>query len=135
MIKMIGTIIVAHENLAEELAKITELIVGQRCHFKTVSVGIPENCGETINKIEEAITEMDTGEGIVLFTDMFGGGPSNLGISFLHKKNMEVITGVNLSMLIRMATLSPGKSLPEVKTELVEYGRKDIRIVTDAFIT
>jgi PTS system mannose-specific IIA component len=125
---MIGIVIVTHCNLGVELIRSAEFIVGNLGKAKAVSLN-PEDQVETLRgKIVEAIEKMDTGDGVILLTDMFGGTPSNISLSFLAEGKVEVVTGVNLPMLVGLASKREGKSLNQVAKEIKEYGLRSIAL-------
>jgi PTS system mannose-specific IIA component len=125
---MIGIVIVTHCNLGLELIRAAEFIVGKFGKTRAVSLN-PEDQVEALRgKIAEAIEKMDTGDGVILLTDMFGGTPSNISLSFLAEGKVEVVTGVNLPMLIGLASRREGKSLNEVAREIKDYGLRSIAL-------
>ncbi len=125
---MIGIVIVTHCNLGLELIRSAEFIVGKFGKARAVSLN-PEDQVEALRgKIAEAIEKMDTGDGVILLTDMFGGTPSNISLSFLAEGKVEVVTGVNLPMLIGLASKREGKSLNEVAREIKDYGLRSIAL-------
>jgi PTS system mannose-specific IIA component len=128
---MVGVVIIAHGNLAEELLRSSELIVGPQQSVKAVSVNSGNGVDQAIHDIQSAIEEVDSGSGVLILTDMFGGSPSNLSLSFLDKKHIEVITGVNLPMLIKLASYREGHCLEEIKETVFVYGREKIIIASD----
>ena len=125
---MIGIVIVTHCNLGLELIRSAEFIVGKFGKARAVSLN-PEDQAEALRgKIAEAIEKMDTGDGVILLTDMFGGTPSNISLSFLAEGKVEVVTGVNLPMLIGLASRREGKSLNQVAREIKDYGLRSIAL-------
>jgi len=128
---MVGVIIVAHGNLAEELLKSSELIVGPLQKMRAVSVNSKHGVEQAIKDIQMAIEEVDSGSGVLILTDMFGGSPSNLSLSFLSQKRIEVVTGVNLPMLLKLASYRDGHCLEEIKETVYTYGREKIIIASD----
>jgi len=124
-------VVVAHLNLGEELIKVINLIAGKRSNFHAVSFSPDEDPEEANQKVAAAAKRANTGEGVLILTDMFGGTPSNLGLSLLEEGKVEVITGVNLPMLIKLASYSEVKSLSEVAKELQAYGQKNIYLASD----
>src|SRR5688572_1984013 len=102
---MIGVVVVTHGQLATELVNSTEMIVGDLPRFAAVSIGWHEDTHDARGEIEQAIGRVDQGSGILILTDMFGGTPSNLAMTFLTEHKVEVIIGVNLPMLIKLAGL------------------------------
>jgi len=128
---LIGVVIITHRNLGEELLRTAEEIVGKLPAVEAVSIHASERIDKARGKIEAAIKAVDSGSGVLIFTDMFGGTPSNLGLSFLKKDSLEVITGVNLPMLIKLASLRQEGSLKEVAQRLCRYGQKNILAASD----
>src|SRR5678816_1917552 len=98
---MIGVVVVTHGQLATELVNAAEAIVGELPRFAAVSIGWHQDTEDARQEIGEAITRVQQGDGVLILTDMFGGTPSNLAMTFLGEGNVEVITGVNLPMLIK----------------------------------
>ncbi|MCJ7833413.1 MAG: PTS sugar transporter subunit IIA [Deltaproteobacteria bacterium] len=125
---MIGIVIVTHCNLGQELIRSAEFIVGGLGQAKAVSLN-PEDQVEALRgKIAEAIEKVDIGDGVILLTDMFGGTPSNISLTFLADEKVEVVTGANLPMLIGLASKREGKSLNQVAREIKEYGLRSIAL-------
>ncbi|MEW5721596.1 MAG: PTS sugar transporter subunit IIA [Thermodesulfobacteriota bacterium] len=125
---MIGFIIVTHGRLGAELIKTAEFILGRIDNAGAVSIdGLhsPESMRESI---EKAIRAHDQGQGVIVLTDMFGGTPSNLSLSFLDKWNVEVLTGVNLPMVIKLVQVREKLPLLELAQAIGEYGRKSINV-------
>lgn len=125
---MIGIVVVTHGQLARELVSAAEMIVGEIPNVIAVSIGWHESPDDAQREIEDAIAKADSGKGTVLLTDMFGGTPSNLSMMFLEKGRVEVVTGVNLPMLIRLASRreEEGDDLLEVATEAAREGKDNI---------
>ncbi len=123
---MIGVVVAAHGNLAQELVETMSFIVGEQEHLVAITIDPSTSVDEMKNSIKKAIKKVDTGNGILILTDMFGGTPANMSLSFLEEGRIEVITGVNLPMLIRLSQCRQSMSLSEVANSLVEYGRKSI---------
>jgi PTS system mannose-specific IIA component len=123
---MIGVVLVSHGDLASELLRAAEIITGKI--ENTVTVDIPPKMGmeEIHSAVEAAIRTVDTGKGVLLFIDMFGGTPSNIGLSFLATHQVEVVTGVNLPMMVKLPIARQAMSLPELAKHLLEYGRRNI---------
>jgi len=125
---MIGIVIVTHCNLGRELIRSAEFIVGGLGQAKAVSLN-PEDQVEALRgRIAEAIDKVDIGDGVILLTDMFGGTPSNISLTFLADGKVEVVTGANLPMLIDLASKREGKSLNQVAREIKEYGLRSIAL-------
>lgn len=128
---MIGIVLVSHGQLATEMLRAAEIIVGKI--EGTVAVDIdPRTSVEEIHKaVEGAIRTVDAGTGVLLLTDMFGGTPSNIGLAFLGTHQVEVLTGVNLPMMIKLSTARTTMPLAELARHLQEYGQKNITIPGD----
>jgi mannose PTS system EIIA component len=125
---MIGIVIVTHCNLGQELVRSAEFIVGNLRQTLAVSFNQDDQDKALRGKIGEAIEKVDTGEGVILLTDMFGGTPSNISLSFLTDGKVEVVTGVNLPMLIGLSSKREGKSLNLVAQEIKEYALRSIAL-------
>jgi len=128
---VIGGVVVTHGQLATELVNAAEMIVGDLPQFAAVSIGWHEDVNDAREDIEKAIDRVRGEEGVLLLTDMFGGTPSNLGMTFLEKDRLEVITGVNLPMLIKLASLLPSLDLLAVAREMRDHGRNAIWVASD----
>ena len=128
---LVGVVIIAHGNLAEALLASSKLIVGPQKKMKAFSVDANKGADKMLKSIREAIEEVDSGFGVLILTDMFGGSPSNLSLSFLSEKRIEVITGVNLPMLIKLSSCRQGHSLEEIKEIIYQYGREKIIVASD----
>ena len=129
---MIGVVIVTHCHLAEELICAAQLVVGEDLkQFQGVSVE-PQDGSEGIReKILTAIRKVDSGQGVLILTDMYGGTPSNISLSFLEEKKVEVITGVNLPMLLKLATLEDQLELEPLAAFITDYGQKNINLASE----
>ena len=122
---MIGVVVAAHGRLAEELLRTAEAVVGALSGVGTVNVLASDP--EVRHKIEEAIRAVDGGEGVLLLTDLLGGSPTQLCLSFLNERKVEVVTGVNLPMLLKLVSLRPaGKPIAQLAREVAEAGQKSI---------
>ena len=128
---MIGVVVVTHGQLATELVNATETIVGDLPTFTAVSIGWHEDVQDARGEIAAAIARVQGPEGVLIATDMFGGTPSNLGMTFLEKNRVEVITGVNLPMLIKLAGLPPSQDLLAVARQMRDDGRNAIWVASD----
>ncbi|HEX5037419.1 MAG TPA: PTS sugar transporter subunit IIA [bacterium] len=126
--KMIGTIVVAHGNIGVEMVRVARSIVVDSAPMAGVALEHDEDVSQMREKIRGAIQEVDRGGGILLLSDMFGGTPSNLCMSFLQEGRVEVITGVNLPMLIKLASFRGDRSLAEIAAFIREYGQKNIAL-------
>jgi mannose PTS system EIIA component len=123
---MIGMVLVTHGRLGEELRLAMEHVVGVQRNVATVCIGPDDNTETRRAEIEACIQSCDTGDGVVLLTDMFGGTPSNLAISLMDRKGVEVIAGVNLPMLVKLAKVRSNQPLDEAVECAQEAGRKYI---------
>lgn len=128
---MIGVVVVTHGQLATELVNAAETIVGDLPNFAAVSIGWHEDVQDAREAIAAAIGRVKQPGGVLIATDMFGGTPSNLGITFLEQDQVEIITGVNLPMLIKAASLKDAASLTEVARTLREHGKNAIWVASD----
>jgi PTS system mannose-specific IIA component len=128
---MIGVIVVTHGQLANELVNATTAIVGDLPQFVAVSIGWHDNPTGARDAIKAAIDRVQSPAGVLILTDMFGGTPSNLGLTFLEANRVEIITGVNLPMLIKLAHLQSSSDLLAVAREMREIGRNAIWVASD----
>jgi mannose PTS system EIIA component len=127
---MIGVVIVTHGRLAREFRAALEHVVGPQEQFETVSIGPDDDLDLRRNDMMEALARVDGGKGVIVLTDMFGGTPSNLAISAMERDNVEVIAGVNLPMLVKLASVRGESSLEEAITQAQEAGRKYISVAS-----
>jgi len=128
---MIGVVVVTHGQLATELVNAAEAIVGDQPRFAAVSIGWHDAVELARDEIEQAIGRVDAGSGVIVLTDMFGGTPSNLAITFLAEGRVEVITGVNLPMLLKLAGRREVADLRELARRIREDGRTGIWVASD----
>jgi PTS system mannose-specific IIA component len=128
---MIGIVVVTHGQLATELVNTAEMIVGDLPQFAAVSIGWHDDVNNAREDIAQAIERVRGEEGVLLLTDMFGGTPSNVGMTFLEKDRLEVITGVNLPMLIKLANLRQASDLLGVARQMRDDGRNAIWVASD----
>jgi PTS system mannose-specific IIA component len=128
---VIGVVVVTHGQLATELVNAAEMIVGDLPQFTAVSIGWHEDANDAREDILHAIERVRGPEGVLLLTDMFGGTPSNLGMTFLEKDRLEVITGVNLPMLIKLAASRSSTDLLSLAKEMRQHGRDAIWVASD----
>jgi mannose PTS system EIIA component len=129
---VIGVVVITHGQLATELVNAAEMIVGDLPQFTAVSIGWHEDVNDAREDIAQAIERVRSVDaGVLLLTDMFGGTPSNLGMTFLEKDGVEVITGVNLPMLIKLAGLRTSSDLLAVAKEMRDHGRNAIWVASD----
>ncbi|MGH7155434.1 MAG: PTS sugar transporter subunit IIA [Acetobacteraceae bacterium] len=127
---MIGMVLVTHGRLAEELRHAMEHVVGEQRHVDTVCIGPEDDIENRRAEIEACVNRCDTGDGVVLLTDMYGGTPSNLAISMMERKGVEVIAGVNLPMLVKLAKVRSNQPLPDAVNCAETAGRKYIAAVS-----
>lgn len=129
---MVGVVLVAHCNLAHELVTVLESIVGKVKQIQPIAFEQDFRPDAAHKKISTAVKKVDSGDGALIITDMFGGTPSNISLSFLEENKVEVLTGMNLPMLIRLITLREKKILPsELAADLQLYGKKNICIASE----
>ena len=128
---MIGVVVVTHGQLATELLNAAEAIVGDLPRFAAVSIGWHDDMDDAREEIRQAIARLQGEGGVLLLTDMFGGTPTNLGLSFVEPDHVEVVTGVNLPMLIKLTSLRSSQDLLAVARELRETGRNAIHVASD----
>lgn len=128
---MIGVLVVTHGQLATELVNAAETIVGDLPQFAAVSIGWHDDVDDAREEIKQAIARVQGPEGVLVLTDMFGGTPANLALTFLEADRVEVITGVNLPMLIKLAGARQASNLLVVAREMREHGRNAIWVATD----
>jgi PTS system mannose-specific IIA component len=127
---MIGIVLVTHTRLAVELVAALEHVVGKQTGIATVCIGPDDDIERRRKDILEGIARVNDGSGAVVLTDMFGGTPSNLAISVMEEAKVEVIAGVNLPMLVKLASVRATHSLPEAVAEAQEAGRKYINVAS-----
>ena len=127
----VGVVIVTHTGLAAEFVRAVELIVPDAPKFHGVAIDPSQSVDAMRAAIEAALTVAEHGGGVLVLTDMFGGTPSNISLSFLENRDVEVVTGVNLPMLIKLATLSDEKPLAELAAMIKEYGRRNISVARE----
>jgi mannose PTS system EIIA component len=127
---MIGLIVVTHGNLAREFVAALEHVVGPQQQIKAISIFPNDDMEERRNAILEAANSVSTGDGVVILTDMFGGTPSNLSISVMDGGSVEVIAGVNLPMLVKLARIREEAKLPDALRQAQDAGRKYIHVAS-----
>jgi len=128
---MIGIVVISHGCLATELLRAAEIIVGKVENAVSVDIDPKMGMDEIRKVIEGAIRAVDREKGVLLLTDMFGGTPSNIGLSFLGTHQVEVVTGVNLPMMIKLPMARATMSLPDLARHLQAYGQRNITIPGD----
>ncbi len=128
---LVGGLVVTHGQLAQELVAAAETIVGEALQIAAVSIGWDDDVAESQRKIEVAVQKVNTGKGVIILTDMFGGTPSNLSLPLLKKGELEIVTGVNLPMIITVANQAASDSLSELATRVKQQGQKHISIASE----
>ena len=128
---MVGAVIIAHSFIGKELIATAEYIVGKIEGITAVSIDFKMNVFEARGTISEAIKQVDQGDGILILTDLFGGSPSNIAFSFLNKEKIEVITGVNLPMILTFWNKRESKSLAELAKLIQLSGIRNIVMARD----
>lgn len=131
---MIGLVLVTHGRLADEFRSAMEHVVGPQPLVKTVCIGPDDDMEARRREIIEALAAVDAGSGVILLTDMFGGTPSNLAISVMSQRKVEVIAGVNLPMLIKLAGVRAKMGLQDAVREAKDAARKYIRIASEELV-
>ncbi|MBA3948445.1 MAG: PTS sugar transporter subunit IIA [Acidobacteria bacterium] len=127
----IGVVVVTHGQLATELVNATEMIVGDLAHFTAVSIGWHDDVELARQAIADAIERVRGSVGTLILTDMFGGTPANLGVTFLEAGKVEIITGVNLPMLIKLAREPQTSDLTAAAREMRDHGRSAMWVASD----
>lgn len=125
-IKKIGGVIVSHGKVANELVAAAETVVGELNHIAAVSIGWNDDVESAKNEISNAIKKVGSGKGVLLLTDMFGGTPTNISAMFLVDENVEIVTGVNLPMVIKLASQNKDFTLQEMAKEVESQGKQSI---------
>jgi len=128
--RMIGIVLVTHGRLAEEFRLAVEHVVGPQQNFETVCIGAEDDMEQRRADIVAAVARADTGTGVIILTDMFGGTPSNLAISVMRAGSVEVIAGVNLPMLIKLSSVRAGDDMAAALAEAQMAGRKYINVAS-----
>ncbi|RUM98562.1 PTS sugar transporter subunit IIA [Pseudaminobacter arsenicus] len=127
---MIGLVLVTHGRLAEEFRNAVEHVVGPQDHFETIAIGADDDMEQRRSDIVDAVARADTGAGVIILTDMFGGTPSNLAISVMEAGRVEIIAGVNLPMLIKLTSVRKGDDMAQALEEAQTAGRKYINVAS-----
>lgn len=125
---MLGMVVVAHGKLAEAFIAVTEHVVGKQQQMKAVGIEPEDEAEKARERILQAIKDVDSGQGVVILTDMFGGTPSNLAISVMKSEGIEVIAGVNLPMMIKLASVRGKETLENAVNQAQEAARKYINV-------
>jgi PTS system mannose-specific IIA component len=132
---MVGALIVAHSHIGKELIAAAEYIVGKMEGIVAVSIDFRMNAFEARKIISEAIKQVDQGDGVLILTDLFGGSPSNIAFSFLNRKKIEVITGINLPMILNFWSKRGNMGLMELAKSLQLSGRRNIVVAKNLMET
>ena len=127
---MIGLVLVTHGNLALEFISAMQHVVGKQDNVLPVCIGPEDDMEQRRAEILQKVSEVDSGSGVVVLTDMFGGTPSNLAISIMDRANVEILAGMNLPMLIKLASLRKDKNLKDTVAGAQEAGKKYINIAS-----
>jgi len=127
---MIGIVVVTHGRLADEFRKALEHVVGVQENFETVCIESDEDMETKLEEISASVNKVESGSGTIILTDLFGGTPSNMSISLMKDHNIEVIAGINLPMLVKLAGARTAGSLAEVSDTAQEVGRKYIHVAS-----
>jgi len=125
---MVGVLLVTHKDLAEAFLSAFNLIMGHQEGIQALSLDPVASPETLLQQIHTAITQLNNGDGVLILTDMLGGTPSNLSLSFLEEGQVEVVTGVNLPMLLKLANVRQGHSLAEIARALKESGQSGITV-------
>ena len=127
----IGVVIVTHYQIGAEFLHALRLIVPNAPDFLSVSIDPKQSVDEMRQLIAQALKRADRGAGVLVLTDMFGGTPSNMSLSFVEETGVEVVTGLNLPMLIKLATLTEEKTLEELAKLIKSYGQRNISVASE----
>jgi PTS system mannose-specific IIA component len=128
---MIGILVVTHANLGNSLIETTELILGESAkNIAFISINITESPESLRQKIKKGISKVKTDNGVLILTDMFGGTPSNLSYSFLEEGQVEVISGVNLPILLRAIASREKMDMEKLTSSLIEHGKRSISLAS-----
>ncbi len=132
---MVGALVVSHGHLAHELVAAAEMIVGEISHIHAVSIGWHDDVNDARKEIEKRVAEVDAGSGVLILTDMFGGTPSNISFAFHEPGKVDVVTGVNLPMIIRIASQRDEETLQSLARAARDQGRSNISLASDFLST
>lgn len=127
----VGVVIVTHYRLGEEFVEVLRQIVPGAPLYRTVAVDPGRPVNELRDRIDQCLREADEGEGVLVLTDMFGGTPSNLALSFHDETHVEVVTGLNLPMLVKLATVIEPQPLEALAAYIREYGQRNISVASE----
>lgn len=123
---MVGALVVSHGHLAQELVASAEMIAGEISHIQAVSIGWHDDVNDARREIEKRLAEVDSGTGVLILTDMFGGTPSNIAYSFHEPGKIDIVTGANLPMIIRIAGQKEDEKLEALARAVRDQGRSSI---------
>jgi PTS system mannose-specific IIA component len=132
---MLGLIIIAHGNLAQEMVSVLEHVVGPQTQLQAVGIGPDDDVEKRREDLIKAITEVNSGEGVVICTDMFGGTPSNLAISLLDQQPVDVLAGFNVPALVKLASIRDKVSLKDALAQAHEAGQKYMNVASQLLKT
>ncbi len=127
---MIGLVIVTHGGLAAEFRHALEHVVGRQTQLETIAIGPDDDLTARRQDILDAVRNTDTGKGVIILTDMFGGTPSNLAISIMDEAKAEVIAGINLPILVKLASIRTEMGLPQAVAMARDAGKKYIKVAS-----
>jgi len=128
---MVGLIVVTHCSIADELVRAASMIVGEIPQCLTIGISPEEKIEKIAARLEQALAAVDTGEGVLILTDLFGGTPSNVSLSYLQDKRVEVVSGVNLPMVLKIGADRQDRDLKEVVKIARDAGRKNISVASE----
>jgi mannose PTS system EIIA component len=128
---MVGVVLVTHPHLGEEFIRSAEMICGRMVRVLPVSIDTRKEVEELRRGIAETVKKVDDGDGVLILTDMFGGTPSNMSLAFLQEGKVEVLSGLNLPMMIKLSNCREGRSLNELAKLVKEAGQKNINLASE----
>ena len=129
--KFVGIVLVTHGRLADEFLRSAEEIMGENLEILTVSLSLREDAEDARRRVLGAVQEAEKGHGVLIITDMFGGTPTNICLSLLEEDNIEVLTGLNLPMLLKLVTARRDRTLRDLARCLQEHGRENINLASE----
>jgi PTS system mannose-specific IIA component len=128
---MVGLVLITHPNLGEEFIRSAEMICGKLPFLTSISIDTRRGVEELREEIARAIKTVDSGKGVLILTDMFGGTPSNMSLAFLSEGRVEVVTGLNLPMLIKISNCREGRTLQELAKTVKDAGQRNINLASE----
>ena len=131
---MVGALVVAHGQLGRELLAAARMIVGDLPHVAAVSIGWSDNVDSARAEIEKDLRTVDQGKGVLILTDMFGGTPSNVCMTLMQKDRVEIITGVNLPMIIKLASQEESETAATLARRVVDQGKGSITMASEVLM-